>query len=164
MTPFYSHIADLVADEYYAVETYECNLDFVLDQGLYNDALFYFMEGMWEGVLEEAEGRLELLDEASPEDKRVYKPLQEAVQTYKKFDKSRMKTELSDIEVDALDDLDYKLVKELLEFYGDPDMYIVIHIIDTIYDSSEAWLVCYRFETEELLDILKPYKLKVASA
>jgi hypothetical protein len=164
MTPFHVHIADLFSDEYYAVEMYECNLDLVFDQGLYQYAIFYYIDGMWEGVMEEAESTLEGMDDANPEDKRVYKPLEEAVQAYKKFEESRLKIELSDDEVDELDDLEHNLVKELLEFCGDPDMFIVIHILDTIYESSQAWFVCYRHKAEELLDILKPYKLKVATA
>ena len=60
--------------------------------------------------------------------------------------------------------LEYALVKELVTFYDDPQMFVVAHILDTVYDHSEAWLVFDRYEGTEALKLLEPFKLKVLRA
>lgn len=60
--------------------------------------------------------------------------------------------------------LEYQLVKELLSFFDDPEMFVIAHVLDTVYQHCEAWLIFDRYEAAEALKLLQPYKLRVLSA
>ena len=91
-------------------------------------------------------------------------PLQHALEKYEAYDAKLGTKDIAESEAKKLYELEYALVKELLSFYDDPHMFVVAHILDTVYDNFEAWLIFDRFEGEEALKLLEPFKLKVLSA
>jgi hypothetical protein len=156
-------IADLFKEGYVQVETYECNLNFVQDYAL-ELAEFYYWEGSWENLREQAYFELEVWDETNARRVELLTPLKQALEAYETYDTSLGMRDISEAEAKKLYDLEYRLVKELLGFFDDPEMFVIAHILDTVYPHSEAWLVFDWYEGKEALKRLKPYKLKVLSA
>lgn len=128
---FYSEIAELFADRYYTVVTYECNLDLVLDRQLYAYAEFSFIEGLWEDVEEQAKGTLEMFDQNDPKSIEVLSPLQQALKNYQAFEEFIGSREFTEEEGEEFYKVEYQLVKELVEFYGDPDSIVVARLSRT---------------------------------
>jgi hypothetical protein len=157
-------ISNLFSTWYYQLETYECNLDFVQDNAIEHGAEFYCWCGIWENVREQARFELELLKLGdNPRLKSLLTPLQRALETYEAYD-AKLGTDITETQAKKLYHLEYALVKELLGFYDDPQLFVVAHVLDTVYDNSEAWLIFDRYEGEESLKLLEPFKLKVLSA
>lgn len=161
-----SDIANLFSAWYFQIETYECNLDFVQDNATLHSAEFYCWCGIWENVREQAEFELELrdLDENNPRLVELLTPLQKALETYEAYDTKLGTRDITEAQAKKLYEFEYALVKELLSFYDDPQMFVVAHILDTVYYNCEAWLIFDRFEGEEALKLLEPFKLKVLRA
>lgn len=160
-----SDIANLFSAWYYQVETYECNLDFVQDNAIEHSAEFYCWCGIWENVREQTQFELELrdLDEDNRRLVELLTPLQKALEKYEAYD-ARLGIDITEAQAKKLYELEYALVKELLSFYDDPQLFVVAHILDTVYENSEAWLVFDRYEGEEALKLLEPFKLRVLRA
>jgi hypothetical protein len=156
-------IADLFKEWCFQVETYECNLDFVRDQAL-ELAEFYHWEGSWENLREQAYFELEVWDETNTRLIELLTLLKQALEEYETYDASLGMGDITEAEAKKLYDLEYLLVKELLGFFDDPEMFVIAHILDTVYPHSEVWLVFDRYEGKEALERLKPYKLKMLSA
>lgn len=129
--------------------TVRCDWDLPLVDQLRMVALFYYDEGVWEWLDDVA--RTILAGVPPGEHPEIYGPLR---QRYNQFIIEMQKHSFaldteSDPDDHAIFAAEQALVEELLEFYADPEMYVIVHVFDD--DAGEdAWFVCYQFDLEEL--------------
>lgn len=148
----------MIEDDF--LETYELDLnhDDPLMGTLMNDAEFYCHDGLYEGIEECAVGFFEGHEYDQPGEGEYLRPLRKA---YNALVQARQIVSFDENDEEALAhewEKEQALVTELLEFYGDREMYAILKVNDTMYDVASWFLMA----KEVLEDMEVPLKHGIA--
>jgi hypothetical protein len=125
------------------LETYEIDLnhDDLLMNRLMTHAEFFCHDGVYEGIEECAVGFFEGHQDDKPGEGEYLRPLRRA---YNDLIQARQVVSFNEEDEEALADeweKEKALVKELLEFYGDRDVYVILKVNDTVYEVASWFLM-----------------------
>lgn len=111
-------------------------------------AEFYCHDGVYEGIEECAIGFFEGHQDDKPGEGDYLRPLRKA---YNDLIQARQVVSFNEEDEEALAEeweRETVLVKELLEFYGDREMYVILKVNDTMYDVASWFLMAKEFLAE----------------
>ncbi|CAN5880525.1 hypothetical protein BH24DEI2_BH24DEI2_15830 [soil metagenome] len=109
-------------------------------------ALFYYENGFWDRLKDEA---LYLLNGFNDDPSDLHRPLRQA------FNAWLLEVQKHDFDFEggeSLGDLEVAeqhLADTLLDYYADPDMYRIVHAVDEDHN-DDAWFLCYTSDVEDL--------------
>ncbi|MEM6431480.1 MAG: hypothetical protein AAF708_19740 [Deinococcota bacterium] len=140
------YVTKMLQNNFLKTLTLTSDWDFPLVNKLMSLSLISCENGYWEGLQEETLCLLELLDKTH---KKMNKPLRTAFNDWVKV---RKIYEFDSEDEESLEELiaaELALANKILEYHADPEIYIIVHVVDEVY-YDEAWLLCFLSDIQEL--------------